>query len=148
MPASLPQVKSVRFEKVDEAIKQWKNDAFAVDTDKWSSHEWVHFIKNLPKDLSLESIQKLDRRFDFTHSGNAEVLGVWYVHCARTFYESSFDPMSSFLIQTGRRKFLMPIYEELIKTEKGKILARDIYQKARPNYHFVASSSLDTLLAG
>jgi len=146
LPASLPEINSSRFAKIDEAIEQWEKDAFSMETSNWSSHEWVHFIKNLSKDLSLESIKKLDERFDFTHSGNAEILGVWYVHCARALYEPSFEVMTHFLIQTGRRKFLLPIYEELIKTDNGKNLAKEIYQKARPNYHFVASNSLDKLL--
>ena len=146
LPASLPEINSVRFAKVDKAIVQWKNDAFSANTDDWSSHEWVHFIKNLPGDLPLEAIKKLDQTFDFTHSGNAEILGVWYVHCARTLYQQSFKAMSEFLIQTGRRKFLMPIYEELIKTNEGKVLAKDIYKNARPNYHFVASNSLDKVI--
>ena len=88
----------------------------------------------------------LDEKFDFTNSGNSEVLGVWYVHCARHLYEPSANAMEQFLIHTGRRKFLMPIYQELAQSEKGKSLALSIYKKARPNYHFVASSSLDKVL--
>lgn len=146
LPSSMPTINSKRFEAVDEAIQRWQQNDLSFDTTYWSSHEWVHFIKNLPTDISLESIQELDKQFDFTHSGNSEILGVWYVHCARNLYEPSFDAMSDFLIHTGRRKFLMPIYKELVKTEKGKRLALEIYTKARPNYHFVSSNSLDTLL--
>jgi leukotriene-A4 hydrolase len=40
----------------------------------------------------------------------------------------------------------MPIFTELIKTGEGRRLAIEIYKKARPNYHFVAYSSLDKLL--
>ena len=40
----------------------------------------------------------------------------------------------------------MPLYTELIKTEEGKQMAKAIYQKARPNYHYVSSSSIDALL--
>jgi hypothetical protein len=57
-----------------------------------------------------------------------------------------YPKIETFLINTGRRKFLMPLYSELIKTPEGKKLALDIYSKARPNYHFVAISSLDKLL--
>ena len=146
LPASLPAVSSKRFDEVDKSIEKWMKNDDSFDTSGWSSHEWVHFIKNLPKDISLESIQKLDKKFHFTQSGNAEILGVWFVHCVRTWHEPSFEAISEFLIQTGRRKFLMPIYEEMTKSDKGKKLALEIYSKARPNYHFVSSSSLDTLL--
>jgi hypothetical protein len=54
--------------------------------------------------------------------------------------------MEKFLINTGRRKFLEPLYKALIKTEKGREMARDIYEQARPNYHFVAVNTIDKLL--
>jgi leukotriene-A4 hydrolase len=94
----------------------------------------------------LEDMEALDRQFAFTNSGNAEILGVWFVHCARNLYQPAFGAMELFLVHTGRRKFLMPIFTELIKTGEGRRLAIEIYKKARPNYHFVAYSSLDKLL--
>jgi hypothetical protein len=142
----MPRVVSIRFQKVDEAVGLWKQDDYSFDTTGWSSHEWVYFVKNLPEDLPIESMNELDKRFSFSQSGNAEILGVWFVHCSRHLYQPSFEAMEHFLVRTGRRKFLMPIFTELVKTEKGKQLALEIYQKARPNYHFVASSSLDKLL--
>jgi hypothetical protein len=35
----------------------------------------------------------------------------------------------------GRRKFVVPLYKELIKTPEGKTWAKAIYEKARGNYH-------------
>jgi hypothetical protein len=146
LPASLPEANSIRFTKVDQAVSAWEDDTISIDTIGWSSHEWVYFIKKLPVDLALTDMGKLDNAFHFTQSGNAEILGVWFVHCARTLYAPSFPEMEQFLVHTGRRKFLMPIYKELIKTDEGKILAQKIYKQARPNYHFVASNSLDGLV--
>ena len=146
LPASLPKAKSERFEKVDYALSEWRNGNESFKTELWSSHEWVYFIMNLPHDISIQSIQRLDEKFHFTNSGNAEILGVWFVHCARHLYKPSFSAMEPFLIHTGRRKFLMPVYQELAKSEKGKAKALSIYKKARPNYHFVAANSLDKLL--
>jgi len=147
LPASLPRVISARFALVDKALEQLKNGHHSFDTTGWSSHEWVHFIKNLPEDLSISTMSKLDQAFHFTQSGNAEILGVWFVHCARHLYQPSFNAMEQFLVQTGRRKFLMPVFKELINTPEGKAMALDIYQKARPNYHFVSYNSLDQLLS-
>jgi leukotriene-A4 hydrolase len=146
LPVSLPKVVSQRFLKVEQASERWKNGDLSFDTAGWSSHEWVYFIKKLPNNISPESMAQLDRIFQFTQSGNAEILGVWFVHCARQWYEPSFKAMEHFLVHTGRRKFLMPVYGELIKTEQGKAMAKNIYQKARPNYHFVAVNSLDKSL--
>lgn len=147
LPATIPSVNSSRFQQVEKALEAWNKEAFSTDTSSWSSHEWVYFIKNLPTDLSAEKLAELDQKFHFTESGNAEILGVWFVHCARTLYKPSVDAMENFLVATGRRKFLMPVYKQLIQTETGRKLALDIYKKARPNYHFVAVNSLDKLLA-
>ncbi len=146
LPESLPKVTSARFIKVDQAIDDWKNGKVLDVTTIWSSHEWVYFIKNIPEDVSQMSLALLDNKYDFTNSGNAEILGVWYVHCAKHLYAPSFSAMERFLIHTGRRKFLMPIYEALVETDEGRSLAISIYKKARPNYHFVATNSLDKLL--
>jgi aminopeptidase N len=145
LPASLPKVKSVRFIKVREASEAWKNGNFSIDTSYWSSQEWVYFIKNLPPSFDAVKLAALDNKFHFTQSGNAEILGAWFVHCARAMYKPTFGALEDFLVHTGRRKFLMPIYKQLIETPEGKKLAGAIYEKARPNYHFVAVNSLDAL---
>lgn len=146
LPESMPEVNAERFEEVDMALEQWRDGDKDFGTSDWSTHEWVHFIKNLPAALTENEMADLDAKFGFTGSGNAEILGVWFVHGARQLYEPSFVAMDSFLVNTGRRKFLMPVFKELIKTETGRKLAEDIYRKARPNYHFVATNSLDELL--
>jgi hypothetical protein len=51
-----------------------------------------------------------------------------------------------FLVTVGRRKFLVPLYAQLSKTPEGKQRAKAIYAQARPNYHSVATSTLDELL--
>lgn len=145
LPKSLPSMISERFEQVDNALENWQSGK-EFQTADWSSHEWVHFIKNIPKKVSKEQLVGLDQQFGLTQSGNAEILGVWFPHCIRHWHEPSFNAISEFLIHTGRRKFLMPIYLEMVKTEAGKELARSIYAEARPNYHFVASNSIDALL--
>ncbi|NJN25691.1 MAG: M1 family metallopeptidase [Cyclobacteriaceae bacterium] len=146
LPKTLPAVHSTRFAKVDEAVSAWKKGQYQINTSDWSSHEWVYFITQLPEERSSGDLEKLDNMFHFTRSGNAEILGVWFVLVAQNLYEPAFPAMKQFLIHTGRRKFLMPIYTALLKTQKGQALAKEIYAQARPNYHFVAVNSLDVLL--
>ena len=50
------------------------------------------------------------------------------------------------LCSVGRRKFLKPIYTELMKTQDGASRARAIYEKARPGYHPIAQATIDTLV--
>jgi leukotriene-A4 hydrolase len=51
-----------------------------------------------------------------------------------------------FLKSVGRRKFLKPIYTELMKTADGETLARAIYKEARPGYHPIAQATIDGIV--
>ena len=51
-----------------------------------------------------------------------------------------------FLTEQGRRKFLRPLYEDLMKTEWGKAEAKRIYARARPLYHSVSTGTLDAIV--
>jgi hypothetical protein len=115
-------------------------------TNDWSTHEWLHFLKNLPVKLSPKQMESLDSFGHFTASANAEIVVAWGVISIRNHYEKMQPKIESFLIHTGRRKFLSPLYNELVKTEEGRERARSIYEKARPNYHFVTTNTFDKLL--
>ncbi|MCD4679879.1 MAG: leukotriene A4 hydrolase C-terminal domain-containing protein, partial [Bacteroidales bacterium] len=70
----------------------------------------------------------------------------WFLHVINNQYSRQYDLVEDFLCSVGRRKFLMPLYTAMIKTDEGKKLALNIYKKARPGYHYVSYSSLDGLL--
>ena len=56
--------------------------------------------------------------------------------------------LERFLTTQGRRKFLRPLYEDLMKQDWGKAEAKRIYAKARPLYHSVATGTLDPIVGG
>ena len=89
---------------------------------------------------------ELDAAFKFSSSHNAEIEDTWFLQSLKNKYSVAYPYMEKFLIEVGRRKFLMPLYKEMIKTIEGKTLALKIYEQARPNYHFVARQSVDELL--
>jgi len=82
----------------------------------------------------------------FTYSGNSEMLTAWMIHVIKHEYEPGYQNLENFLVSAGRRKFLVPLYGEMAKTESGMEMARRIYAKARPNYHFVSVSTIDEML--
>jgi leukotriene-A4 hydrolase len=148
LPAELPKPNSTRFDKVDQVIAAWKSaKTFKSSVAKnWSTHEWLHFLKNLPDTLSQHEMEAIDNFGNFTKSGNAEIIAAWGIIAIRNNYEKMYPVIETFLINTGRRKFLSPLYSEMIKTPDGKQRAKAIYEKARPNYHFVATNTFDKLL--
>lgn len=148
LPESMPEVDSERFNEVERQLEAWQKGTPAeeLQTQNWSSHEWLHFIRNLPADISEEQLKELDQAFGFTQSGNSEVLAAWFIHTIAREYEPAVPALREFLTSVGRRKFLMPLYKKLMESPKGAEMAKNIYRTARPNYHFVSVNSLDKLL--
>jgi leukotriene-A4 hydrolase len=149
LPQDCPIPQSQRFAKVESAISQWSQDGkLSPETyETWSTQEWLHFLNNLPDSVSMNQMRELEELGHFNETGNAEIFCVWGVLAIKNKYEKAYPYVRKFLVHTGRRKFLTPLYTELIKTEKGRALALSIYDEARPNYHFVATNTLDKLLS-
>ncbi len=152
LPNDSPTPSPEKFKTVDKAILQLLKNMTASQmkdefkTDQWSTHEWIQFVSELPNQLDSVQLRSLDEVFGFTKSQNSEIFSVWAKVSIQNNYQPCYPYIESFLIKTGRRKFLMPLYTALIQTEEGKKWAKEVYKKARPNYHYVASSSIDELL--
>ena len=151
LPANAQVPLSARFAAVDSALSRLEAGqapaALLPPQPDWSSHEWVHFLDGLPVNMNLEQVAALDAAFGFTTSNNAEILTTWFPHALRTGYERADAAVEKFLRRVGRRKFLVPLYRALLATPNGLARARAIYAEARPNYHSVATGTLDALLA-
>ena len=152
LPANVTAVTSRRFEAVDDALARLaagtEPAALLPETTEWSSHEWVHFLHGLPTTPTTEQLAALDAAYHFTTSGNAEILAAWFPLAVRAGYAAANLPLENFLRHVGRRKFLIPLYQALLAMPGGLVRARAIYAAARPNYHSVATGTLDALLAG
>ncbi|MBZ0204931.1 MAG: M1 family metallopeptidase [Flavobacteriales bacterium] len=139
---------SDKFNKVDEQLALWSKGTPAKDLSSsgWSTFEWMHFLRHLPVGQTEKQMDELDATFHFTASGNSEILAAWLEQCVKNNYTKAYGKLDEFLTTVGRRKFLVPLYQELIATEKGKALAMKIYGNARPNYHSVSTRTIDDLL--
>jgi leukotriene A-4 hydrolase/aminopeptidase len=136
LPASAPRVTSDELDKV-------KVNATKADTAEWTTQHWLHFLRMQPKDADLA---RLDRTFGFTKSGNAEILTEWLCMAIRANYKPAEARTREFLMSVGRRKFLKPIYEELVKTPEGKRRAQSIFNEARAGYHPIAASTVAAIV--
>ncbi|WP_299458991.1 M1 family metallopeptidase [uncultured Microscilla sp.] len=148
LPANCPKVKATRFENIDKAYAAWeggKNPA-ELDTKEWSTHEWLHFLRKLPTKVEVAKLKELDATFKLTQSGNSEIAAEWLSRAVPSGYNEAYPALEKFLINVGRRKFLVPLYKSMITTEEGKALAKQVYAKARPNYHSVSYNTIDKLL--
>lgn len=147
LPTNSPPVSSEKFASLDSLINQWqKSGDISVFNQKFSTNEALYLISHLPGNVTLKQMADLDKTFSFTASGNSEIQAAWYTLAVQKKYTPAYSNIETFLTEVGRRKFLMPLYKEMVKTPEGKEWAKKIYSKARPNYHSVAYSSIDELV--
>jgi len=149
IPENAPVVKSDAFAKVEEQVQAFEKGtpAASLATKNWSTHEWIHFLRHLPKSLTLAQMTDLDAAHGFTSSGNSEILHEWLMQAIEHRYEPAYDALERFLLRQGRRKFLKPLYQKLAETPEGTDRARAIYAKARPMYHSVSYRTIDQILS-
>jgi len=148
LPENAPEITSEAFEKVDAQLAAWQEGkpASELETADWNTHQWLHFLRGLPEEMSEAQMADLDAAFRFTSSGNSEILHAWFHSVIRNGYEPAHDELEAFLKNVGRRKFLKPLYERMAATEEGLAWAREIYAEARPGYHSVSSNTIDEIL--
>jgi len=148
IPANCPRADQERFVKVDS-----ERDKFLLDTPveklatvEWTTHEWLHFLRKMPPALSINQMKKLDDAFNFTGTGNCEIADLWYIMAVRAGYSHAWPKMDEFLSSVGRRKFLEPLYGQMMKDPKTTEMALTLYNKYRKNYHPLAQESLDKIV--
>jgi hypothetical protein len=137
------------FDLVDTARKDWlagKLAAAGLPGKNWTTHEWVHFLDGMPSKVPAEKLAGLDAAFALTATGNSEVAFSWLRVAIANDYAAAWPRLENYLISIGRRKLIKPLYEDLMKTPAGAERARAIYGRARPNYHPIATATLDGIV--
>ena len=148
LPDNCPKIQSVRIENVDIAVASWASGELATSDllwNDWLYQERYRFLKSIPSSVNVTKLDELNSTFKISSTGNNEVLFAWLEQAVLKGHEASYDRLETFLINVGRRKFLTPLYKALLDTDQTN-MALSIYKKARPNYHSVATGTMDELL--
>jgi hypothetical protein len=137
------------FEVVDAAREEWlqgRAQASALRTSSWTTHQWLHFLDNLPPLTSAVRLGELDAAFKLTESKNSEIAHSWLKNAIRADYAPAYPRLEAYLTSIGRRKLVKDLYEELAKTPQGKARAQAIYRQARAMYQVPLVEQLDEVL--
>jgi len=148
LPDNVAAVESPAFEYAAAQAGAFASGAApaALGTDGWTTHEWLHFLRALPQDIPTDRIRALDEEFRLTESGNSEILFAWLRVAIRNRYEPALPALERFLTTMGRRKFVLPLFQDLMATDWGRPLATRIYARARPGYHAITYGSVDPIV--
>jgi leukotriene-A4 hydrolase len=148
IPENAPQFTSDKANRVKAEVEKLldKKQVDKMNTKNWTAHEWRYCISQLPRNTPPELLESLNQTYNLAYSGNAEIRSGWLELCLYAgLFPSIQAALDDFLIQVGRRKFLLPLYQAMVQTDH-KQEALVIYQKARPNYHTISRQSVDALL--
>lgn len=148
IPANAPRVVSEAFARVEAQAEAFMRGAVpsALQTDGWSSHEWVHFINSLPSTLTDGQLTALNDAFNFSTTGNSEIRFAFLKTAITSEYLPAIPSVEAFLLGQGRRKYVLPLFVALQATDWGRPFAQRIYRAARPMYHSVTSNSVDAVV--
>ncbi len=148
LPDNVPPVESDALVMAAEQAERFADGTPPAElpTAAWSTHEWLHFLQSLPRELPEARLRALDAAYGLTESRNSEILFEWLRLAIANRYEPAFGALEDFLTRQGRRKFLRPLYQDLTATAWGTELAEEIYREARPMYHAISRNSIDEVL--
>lgn len=142
-----PAYDNSRFLRIEEQAKQFiHNPSMSLKTTGWSTHEWLHFLRNMGPDSTGLIALRLQAQFDLDHTRNAEIAFCWLNYLIDNGRgQEHLIQISHFLQTVGRRKFVQPIYENLVKHGLSEEAAT-IYRVASPAYHPLTRMSVEEIL--
>jgi leukotriene-A4 hydrolase len=149
LPEEAPRPASDALEAVARIAEDWtagRVASGAVPFSGWSTQQRLQFLRRLPSPLPLERMADLDAALGLTASRNNEVAFQWLLMSLRSGYAPAQPRLEDFLVSIGRRKYIKPLYEELVRTSEGLARARAIYARARPGYHPIAVDTMDRIV--
>ncbi|PHR94085.1 MAG: aminopeptidase [Robiginitomaculum sp.] len=149
LPATAADPQSSAFENVSAQQAKWlKGDTSAanIETAGWSTHEWLHFLNNLPSGLSQAQFAELDAAFSLTGTQNAETAFAWYMQTIQGGYAPATNALESFLMSVGRGKFIYRLYNALNQNGQSE-WAQDVFSRAKPGYHPIAQRRISDILS-
>ncbi len=150
IPQGAPVPRSAAFADIEPVRQAWLAGRIAaedIDTSEWTYHHWKRFLDGMPRQLSRDQLEDLDRAFDLTAAPNNEIAFSWLRIAIRNGYEPAFGRLERFLASIGRSKFIGVLYEDLMDAGMGET-ARRIFAAAEPTYHPLAAKEIAATLEG
>jgi leukotriene-A4 hydrolase len=147
IPADAVLPTSNAFQVVDTARSGWLGGNLPKTFGaEWVTQQWVYFLDNMPAALTVKQMSDLDQACGFTKSQNAEIEHSWLMLVIRNNYQPGNARLEQYLQTVGRRKLIVPLYEELMKTPSGAETAKRIFTKAKPGYHPTTAAAIEPIV--
>ena len=157
IPQDAFKIESKRIQELEVIAENISNNELSINDFKntlkyrlpgqlkeWKTQDWILFLRHL-KPMSQDKIKILNERLDLNKSQNAEIAFEWFVYCIKNNNIESIPFIEEYLMKIGRRKFVFPLFEEMVKQDAFKNRALEIFNKSKTNYHSVTKNSVEKL---
>ena len=108
--------------------------------------ELLLFLQALPPSLTAEQCAALDHHLGLRGRRSLELRCAFLVAALRAGAPGSAELARHVLLETGRMKFLRPLYGGLAARPETRALAAQFYGEAKGRYHPIARSVIEGLL--
>jgi leukotriene-A4 hydrolase len=145
IPASAQHVASPRLAALDAKREAWLKGelpTIELEAKNWIALEWMHFLNDIDAKANAAQLKELDEAYGLRTSQNNEIAYRFYLASVNAGYNVR-DPLNTFLMQVGRKKFVLPLYSAMLKNPSEAAWAKSLYLKARARYHPDTQAAVD-----
>jgi leukotriene-A4 hydrolase len=148
VPNGAPFAKSPRLEALKERAATFSADGTLPEAKKWSSTEWLAFLRTMPKDTKRAHLEALDKAFQLTATKNKVLSKSWFPIAIAADMQQAAPQIEEYLFVVGRRYLVMPVYGALVAREGfWRDLAVKSFERAKAGYHPITRDSVAKLIA-
>jgi len=131
LPAGAPEPRSPRLDQLRDGSVEPANPT-----------ELLVYLQSLAPDAAR--LRELDVRWALSSRRSLELRHTFVLAQLRAGVEGAVEAARRILLETGRMRYLRPIYTELLRADRRA--AERIYQEARGGYHHIARAVVEGLL--
>ncbi len=148
LPSNDEAPKSTLLANVDTELAKLKAGAepSALATEGWITAQWLHFLKNMPAPRTPAQLAALDKSFAFSQTKNRAIRFEWLRIAAKNHYDGAIASMEEHLSTQGRRRYIIPVYRDLVASDWGRPIAERVFAAAKPTYHPLTARSIEQVL--
>jgi hypothetical protein len=148
LPSNAVAPTSTLLAQVDAALEKLKNGASpeSLATADWNAAQWIYFLKNVPEPRSTQQLTAMDTTFRLSQSKNRAIRFEWLRIVARNHYDGAVPSLEEHLSTQGRRRYVIPVYKDLVASNWGRPIAERVFAAAKPTYHPLTARSIEQVL--
>ncbi len=148
VPEFAPRARSLRLEQIQRLAREAAASAMpsAAEASALTPTELQLFLQSLPATLEVAACAQLRALLSPQDRRSLEIQVAWLTAALRAGDPLAPAEAARVVSQTGRMKYLRPLYSELAAKAETRSLARAVFEKVKSSYHPIARQSVERIL--